>query len=229
MVDIEAEKAASPNIDFRPNNAINRSSLYEEEFYQFPNLGSPSVSPGNPTGPRKRNLIGSFAPMDEARDDNLMTGHNSDGEKGQGSENGMDSSGDEHQNLLKQKRRAQDQKPACYALRRYLGWIVSREKRFLHIKGKRTPSKFPTNRLNNQKYNVLTLVPLVLFNQFKFFYNFFFLAIGLSQFIPPLKVGFLITYIAPLAFVLAITIIKEFFDDVQRMRKDMELNSKQYL
>jgi phospholipid-translocating ATPase len=39
----------------------------------------------------------------------------------------------------------------------------------------------------------------------------------------------LVTYVAPLAFVLAITIIKEFFDDLQRMRKDTELNNKKYM
>ena len=65
---------------------------------------------------------------------------------------------------------------------------------------------------------------MVLFNQFKFFYNFFFLLIGLSQFIPALKVGFMFTYIAPLVFVLSITIIKEQFDDVQRKLKDKEIN-----
>jgi len=94
--------------------------------------------------------------------------------------------------------------------------------------GKTRPRSFPTNRLNNQKYNVLTLIPIVLFNQFKFFYNFFFLVIAISQFVPALKVGFLFTYIAPLAFVLLITIIKEFFDDIQRMRKDKDLNYKKY-
>jgi len=60
------------------------------------------------------------------------------------------------------------------------------------------------------------------------FYNFFFLLIGLSQSIPPLKVGFLFTYIAPLAFVLIITILKEEFDDIQRMQKDRELNNTKY-
>ena len=75
---------------------------------------------------------------------------------------------------------------------------------------------------------MISLVPVVLFNQFKMFYNFFFLLIGLSQFIPALKVGFLFTYIAPLAFVLIITIVKEEFDDIQRMRKDRELNNKKY-
>jgi len=71
-------------------------------------------------------------------------------------------------------------------------------------------------------------VPVVLFNQFKFFYNLFFLGIALSQFYPPLKVGFMFTYVAPLVFVLAITIGKETFDDFQRMLKDKELNNKKY-
>lgn len=37
-----------------------------------------------------------------------------------------------------------------------------------------------TNKLNNNRYNLITFVPIVLFNQFKFFYNLFFLAIALS-------------------------------------------------
>ena len=96
------------------------------------------------------------------------------------------------------------------------------------MNGTRRPRSFPTNKQNNQKYNTITLIPLVLFNQFKFFYNFFFLMIALSQFIEPLKVGFMFTYIAPLVFVLAITIIKEAFDDFQRMRKDQDINNKKY-
>ena len=85
-----------------------------------------------------------------------------------------------------------------------------------------------TNKLNNNKYNVLTFVPVVLFNQFKFFYNLFFLLIALSQFVPALKVGYLFTYIAPLAFVLMITLVKEAVDDIQRFRKDKALNNKKY-
>lgn len=75
---------------------------------------------------------------------------------------------------------------------------------------------------------MITLIPVVLFHQFKMFYNFFFLAIAASQFIPALKVGFLFTYVAPLVFVLAITIIKEAVDDIQRMNKDRELNNTKY-
>ena len=45
------------------------------------------------------------------------------------------------------------------------------------------------NIVKNQKYNVFTFVPIVIFNQFKFFFNLFYLLIALSQFIPALKVG----------------------------------------
>jgi phospholipid-translocating ATPase len=74
----------------------------------------------------------------------------------------------------------------------------------------------------------VTFVPIVLFNQFKFFYNLFFLLIALSQFIPALKVGYLFTYIAPLAFVLLITMIKEAVDDIGRYRKDKTMNNKKH-
>ena len=66
---------------------------------------------------------------------------------------------------------------------------------------------------------------MVLFNQFKFFYNLFFLGIALSQFFPPFKVGFLITYVSPLAFVLVVTLFKEASDDLKRYSKDKELNN----
>jgi phospholipid-translocating ATPase len=85
-----------------------------------------------------------------------------------------------------------------------------------------------SNRQCNQKYNLLSFVPVVLYNQFKFFYNSFFLLIALSQFYPPLKVGFLFTYIAPLAFVLAITLFKEAADDIQRYRKDKDTNNSKF-
>jgi len=44
----------------------------------------------------------------------------------------------------------------------------------------------------------------------------FFLMIAVSQFIPFLKVGLLVTYVAPLAFVLAVTMLKEAYDDFKR-------------
>ena len=84
------------------------------------------------------------------------------------------------------------------------------------------------NKINNQKYSFLTFVPLVLFHEFKFFFNLFFLLIALSQLVPFLRVGFLITYVAPLMFVLFINMMKEAFDDFQRYRRDKDMNLKQH-
>ena len=69
---------------------------------------------------------------------------------------------------------------------------------------------------------------MVLFNQFKYFYNFFFLLITLTQLYEPLRVGVLLTYLIPLGFVILIAIIKEAHDDYQRYKKDKEANSKTY-
>ncbi|TNV85311.1 hypothetical protein FGO68_gene5532 [Halteria grandinella] len=85
---------------------------------------------------------------------------------------------------------------------------------------------FPSNKLVNTKYNVFTFIPVVLYNQFKFFFNLFFLLICLSQLFPALKVGFLFTYVAPLAFVLVVTLLKEAWDDIQRYQRDKELNNR---
>ena len=83
--------------------------------------------------------------------------------------------------------------------------------------------------VRNQKYNVITFLPIVFYEQFKFFFNLYFLLVALSQFIPALKIGFILTYIAPLAFVLTVTMGKEAYDDSQRNLRDREANSAKYL
>ncbi|KAG9102404.1 putative aminophospholipid-translocase [Ceratobasidium sp. 370] len=90
-------------------------------------------------------------------------------------------------------------------------------------------SKFPANVVRNQKYTVFSFLPLVIYAQFKFFFNLYFLLVALSQFIPALKIGFIATYVAPLAFVLAVTMGKEAWDDVLRNRRDREANAQRYL
>jgi phospholipid-translocating ATPase len=51
------------------------------------------------------------------------------------------------------------------------------------------PGRFLRNKLNNQKYSLLTFIPVVLYNEFRFFFNLFFLVTALSQLIPILKIG----------------------------------------
>ena len=86
------------------------------------------------------------------------------------------------------------------------------------------------------------------YEQFKFFFNLYFLLVALSQFVPALKIGscwsfyllsrdvftrdvtgFIATYIAPLAFVLFVTMGKEAYDDYKRHLRDKEANSAKYL
>ncbi|CEL59149.1 phospholipid-translocating ATPase [Rhizoctonia solani AG-1 IB] len=90
-------------------------------------------------------------------------------------------------------------------------------------------SKYPPNVVRNQKYTVVTFLPLVIYAQFKFFFNLYFLLVALSQFVPALKIGFIATYIAPLAFVLSVTMGKEAWDDILRNRRDREANAQRYL
>uniref|UniRef100_A0A8C2SF17 Phospholipid-transporting ATPase n=1 Tax=Capra hircus TaxID=9925 RepID=A0A8C2SF17_CAPHI len=88
--------------------------------------------------------------------------------------------------------------------------------------------KHPRNSIKNQKYNIFTFIPGVLYEQFKFFLNLYFLIVSCSQFVPALKIGYLYTYWAPLGFVLAVTIMREAVDEFRRFQRDKEVNSQLY-
>ncbi|KAI0525724.1 phospholipid-translocating P-type ATPase [Xylaria bambusicola] len=89
-------------------------------------------------------------------------------------------------------------------------------------------TRYPPNIVSNAKYTALTFLPVTLYNEFSFFFNLYFLLVALSQAIPALRIGYLSTYIAPLAFVLVITMGKEAYDDIERRRRDNEANSEAY-
>lgn len=94
--------------------------------------------------------------------------------------------------------------------------------------GSTQTARFPPNTISNAKYTALSFLPLTLYNEFSFFFNMYFLLVALSQAIPALRIGYLTTYVAPLAFVLMITLGKEAYDDVERRRRDNEANSEEY-
>lgn len=123
----------------------------------------------------------------------------------------------------------EENKGGCwYKLQRCMGWTAQKERRRINFDGTTRPRRFPSNKLNNQKYSLITFLPLLLYNEFKFFFNAFFLGTALTQFVPVLKVGLLVTYVAPLGIVLLITCFKEGYDDLQRRRRDQELNNYIY-
>lgn len=89
-------------------------------------------------------------------------------------------------------------------------------------------SGFPPNEINNRRYSLLTFLPLALLNQFKMFFNIFFLAVAASQFVPALQVGFIFIYFAPLAFVVSLSLLKDAVDDIQRFIRDKRANAEMY-
>ncbi|VDN51132.1 unnamed protein product [Dracunculus medinensis] len=115
-------------------------------------------------------------------------------------------------------------------------WNFFRRRRALHSRTIRigygpvlgSPQSFPPNVVCNQKYNIFTFIPIVLFQQFKFFLNLYFLLMACSQFIPAIQIGAPITYWGPLGFVLTITLIREALDDFVRFLRDRELNAEKY-
>lgn len=66
------------------------------------------------------------------------------------------------------------------------------------ILGNKCDGYFAKNIVRNQKYSLFSFLPYVLYEQFKFFLNFFFLCIALSQFIEALRIGSFIAYWGPL-------------------------------
>lgn len=94
--------------------------------------------------------------------------------------------------------------------------------------GSAQSTRFPPNSVSNAKYTAITFLPITLYNEFSFFFNMYFLLVALSQAIPALRIGYLSTYIGPLAFVLMITMGKEAYDDIERRRRDNEANSEPY-
>ena len=89
-------------------------------------------------------------------------------------------------------------------------------------------SKYPPNIVSNAKYTPWSFLPRTLYNEFSFFFNIYFLLVALSQIIPVLRIGYMSSYIAPLVFVVSISLGKEALDDIGRRRRDAEANSEQF-
>ncbi|KAL4778647.1 hypothetical protein BJX76DRAFT_128323 [Aspergillus varians] len=94
--------------------------------------------------------------------------------------------------------------------------------------GQAQRAKYPPNVVSNAKYTPWSFLPRTLYNEFSFFFNIYFLLVALSQIIPVLRIGYMSTYIAPLAFVVSISLGKEALDDIGRRRRDAEANAEEF-
>lgn len=98
----------------------------------------------------------------------------------------------------------------------------------LVLVGQQQTVRYPANVVSNAKYTPWSFLPRTLYNEFSFFFNIYFLLVALSQIIPVLRIGYMSSYIAPLAFVVTISLGKEALDDIARRRRDAEANSEVY-
>ncbi|SCM26505.1 phospholipid-transporting ATPase, putative [Plasmodium chabaudi chabaudi] len=100
--------------------------------------------------------------------------------------------------------------------------------RYINIHGRTYPNFFCDNRLRSTKYSILTFIPLFLFYQFADFLNLFYLCVSLLQIIPIFNTGYVFTFVAPLIFIIFISLINEVVDDLKRFIKDLDVNNEIY-
>ena len=116
-------------------------------------------------------------------------------------------------------------KSCFYAVFPYFKKVNTTSRKIVYIKDTFLNRTEWSNKIENHKYNLITFVPVVLFNQFKQFGNFFYLIMSITQFFEELKVGFMFTYLSPLVIVVTISMIKELYDDINRRIQDKKTNS----
>lgn len=103
----------------------------------------------------------------------------------------------------------------------------SEVKRVFYANGSEINKKFmfPSNYLSTTKYNLITFLPFSLFIQFRRVANIYFLVTAILQSISYISPLHPFSAIAPLVFVLSVSMIREGIEDYLRYRSDKEINS----
>ncbi|TPX31648.1 hypothetical protein SmJEL517_g05073 [Synchytrium microbalum] len=100
-------------------------------------------------------------------------------------------------------------------------WVVN----FPDQPGPKGVHRKNTNYIRTTKYTVFSFIPLNLYNQFKRFYNLYFLLAAISVFLPGGDTLSPVTQIFPLVLVLGVNAIKELLEDYFRGRADRAANN----
>ncbi|XP_069508037.1 phospholipid-transporting ATPase ID isoform X2 [Ambystoma mexicanum] len=107
-------------------------------------------------------------------------------------------------------------------------WL-SEEERRVRANDREYNEKFQyaSNCIKTSKYNVVTFLPINLFEQFQEVANTYFLFLLILQLIPQISSLSWFTTIVPLVLVLTITAVKDATDDYFRHKSDNQVNSRQ--
>lgn len=84
---------------------------------------------------------------------------------------------------------------------------------------------YESNYISTTKYTALTFLPFCLLNQFKRYANIYFLMMAIIQCFPSISPINPVSSIAPLVFVISLSILREGFEDLSRHKSDLQLNS----
>ncbi|XP_056428190.1 probable phospholipid-transporting ATPase IM isoform X2 [Hyla sarda] len=87
--------------------------------------------------------------------------------------------------------------------------------------------KYANNGIKTSKYNIITFLPINLFEQFQRVANAYFLFLLILQLIPEISSLSWFTTIVPLVLVLTITAVKDATDDYFRHKTDNQVNNRQ--
>lgn len=85
-----------------------------------------------------------------------------------------------------------------------------------------------TNYIDNNKYKWYTFIFLFLYYEFREFSNFYYLILCVTQFFDVLAVGFKISYITPVAVILAFRLTEEIVQELRIKNRDKLINNKIY-
>ncbi|XP_059726855.1 phospholipid-transporting ATPase ID isoform X4 [Haemorhous mexicanus] len=91
----------------------------------------------------------------------------------------------------------------------------------------RIQREVPSNCIKTSKYNIVTFLPVNLFEQFQEVANTYFLFLLILQLIPQISSLSWFTTIVPLVLVLTITAVKDATDDYFRHKSDNQVNNRQ--
>ncbi|XP_041666161.1 probable phospholipid-transporting ATPase IM [Cheilinus undulatus] len=85
---------------------------------------------------------------------------------------------------------------------------------------------YANNAIKTSKYNIVTFLPLNLFEQFRRLANAYFLFLMILQLIPQVSSLSWFTTAVPLVLVLSITAVKDANDDISRHKSDNQVNNR---
>nr|CAD1843146.1 unnamed protein product [Ananas comosus var. bracteatus] len=90
---------------------------------------------------------------------------------------------------------------------------------------RKKPLRYPSNYISTTKYNILTFLPKAVFEQFRRVANLYFLLAAILSLTPIAPFSY-VSMIAPLAFVVGLSMAKEALEDWRRFVQDMKVNSR---